>query len=103
MNPPRGGPKIGPINAGIVRSASALTISLFETVLRMIRRPTGTIMAPPMPWSARAAINPSSEVESPQAIEPSVNTAMAARNTLRAPKRSAHQPLTGMKTVSARR
>ena len=38
-----------------------------------------------------------------QPIDPSMKTAIAARNTVRAPKRSAVQPLTGMKTASDRR
>jgi hypothetical protein len=38
-----------------------------------------------------------------QPIEPSMNTAMAAANTVRAPKRSAVQPLMGMKTASESR
>ena len=40
------------------------------------------------------------EVAKPQASEPSVKTTMAARNTVRAPNRSAIQPLIGMKTAS---
>ena len=35
--------------------------------------------------------------------EPSVNTTIAARKTVRAPKRSAIQPLNGMNTASDRR
>ena len=68
-----------------------------------IRRPTGVIIAPPMPWTIRASTNSSSERESAQPIEPSTNTPMAMRKTLRAPKRSAIQPLAGMKMASASR
>jgi hypothetical protein len=66
-------------------------------------RPTGVIMAPPMPCATRAMTKPVSELDSAQPIEPIMNTAMAARNTVRAPKRSAVQPLAGMKIASDRR
>ena len=50
-----------------------------------------------------ATTSHSSEVGEAAGSEARVNTAMAARNTLRAPKRSAPQPLIGMKTASAMR
>ena len=48
----------------------------------------------------RANTNCSSECEAAQPIEPSTNTLIAPRNTLRAPKRSAVQPLAGMQMAS---
>ena len=51
MKPPSGGPITGPISAGMVSQASAEISSDFGTVRRMTSRPTGTIMAPPMPCS----------------------------------------------------
>ena len=45
----------------------------------------------------------SSEFDSAQPIDPSTKTAMAARNTVRAPNRSAVQRLMGMKTASESR
>ena len=66
----------------------------------MIRRPTGVIIAPPMPWKIRAETNCASECEAAQPIEPRTNIPIAARNTLRAPSRSAVQPLAGMKIAS---
>jgi hypothetical protein len=80
-----------------VSVASACTISLFGTLRRSTSRPTGTIMAPPMPWKNRARTKPASESADAQASEPAMNTPMAARNTVRAPNRSAIQPDTGMK------
>ena len=53
MKPPSGGPITGPISAGTVSQASAEISSDFGTVRKMTRRPTGTIMAPPMPWMMR--------------------------------------------------
>ena len=41
-----------------------------------------------------------SEPDSAQPIEPAMNTTIAARNTVRAPNRSAVQPLAGMNTAS---
>src|ERR1700676_3573565 len=43
------------------------------------------------------------EEDSAQPIEPAMKTAMAIENTMRAPKRSAVQPLAGMKTASDNR
>ena len=66
-------------------------------------RPTGVIIAPPMPCKIRAKTKSVSEDDIAQAIEPSTKTPMAVRNTVRAPKRSAVQPEAGMNTASERR
>jgi hypothetical protein len=49
------------------------------------RRPTGDIIAPPMPWKNRATTKCASEWDSAQPIEPSMKTAMAVRKMVRAP------------------
>ncbi len=103
MKPPTGGPMTGPISAGIVSQASEPTSSRFGTDLRITRRPTGTIMAPPIPWMTRASTSEPIEPEKPQRIEPVVKVAIASRKTLRAPCRSASQPEAGRKTAIARR
>ena len=103
MKPPTGGPSTGPISAGVVTQAMAPTSSRLLMVRTSTRRPTGVIMAPPMPCTMRATTKSVSELDSAQPIEPSTNTAIAARNTVRAPKRSAVQPLAGMNTASDRR
>ncbi len=103
MKPPSGGPTIGPTSAGIVTHESACTISAFGIVRSSTSRPTGTIIAPPMPCTNRPATSAPSESLSAQPTEPSRNTAIADTNVARAPKRSATQPLTGMKTASASR
>ncbi len=100
MKPPTGGPSTGPIIAGTVTQAMALTRSRLATLRTSTMRPTGVIMAPPMPCTMRAMTKSVSEFDSAQPIEPIMNTAMAARNTVRAPKRSAVQPLAGMKIAS---
>ena len=81
----------------------ARTSSLFGTERTSTSRPTGTIMAPPRPWKTRASTNCGKESLIPQRIEPIVKITMAARNTVRAPKRSATQPLMGMNTARLKR
>ena len=103
MKPPTGGPIKGPISAGIVSQAIAVTSSAFGAVRRITRRPTGTIIAPPAPCTTRDSTTERSVVERPQRIEPSVKTTIAAENTFRAPNLSAAQPESGMNTASARR
>ena len=99
MKPPSGGPITGPTSAGTVTQAIALTRRCRSTERTSTSRPTGVIMAPPMPCTIRATTNISSEFESAQPIEPMTKIAIAARNTRRAPKRSAVQPLAGMNTA----
>ena len=99
MNPPTGGPMTGPINAGTLTNDIARTKSDFGTVRSRTSRPTGTISAPPMPCRIRAATRAGSELAMPQAIDPKVNTTIAALKTRRAPNRSAVQPLIGMNTA----
>ena len=64
---------------------------------------TGVIIAPPMPCTIRASTKCQSWADSAQPIEPMMNTAIAAANTVRAPNRSAVQPLIGMNTASESR
>ncbi len=97
MKPPSGGPKTGPSIAGVVTTIIARIRSAFGTERSMTKRPTGDIIAPPMPWIMREMTNSQRLFERPHRIEPSMNTPIAARNTVRAPKRSAIQPLKGMK------
>ena len=68
-------------------------------VFRTIRRPTGTIMAPPKPCKIREATSSGSDCDSPQNTEPVVKIRIAVRKTVRAPNRSAIHPLIGMKTA----
>jgi hypothetical protein len=103
MKPPTGGPITGPISAGVVTQAMALTRSRLEIERTSTMRPTGVIIAPPMPCTMRAMTKSVSEPDSAQPIEPTMNTAMAVLNTVRAPNRSAVQPLAGMNTASESR
>src|SRR6202046_65436 len=99
MKPPTGGPTTGPNTAGTVRYDIAVTSSDLAMFFRTIRRRTGTIMAPPNPCRMRDATNSGSEFEKPQNTEPVVKIRIAVRKTVRAPNRSAIQPLIGMKTA----
>ena len=103
MKPPTGGPMIGPISAGIVTQAMASTRLRLSIERTSTNRPTGVIMAPPIPWTMRATTKPESECAKAHPIEPMTKVRIAARNTVRAPNRSAVQPLAGMNTASESR
>ena len=100
MKPPSGGPITGPTSAGTVTQAIALTSALLSIERSSTSRPTGVIIAPPKPCTMRAITKSVTEEDSAQPIEPTMKTAMAIENTMRAPKRSAVQPLAGMNTAS---
>ena len=100
MNPPSGGPSIGPIRAGTVSQAIALTRSCLGIERSTTRRPTGTIIAPPIPCKMRAPTNSGKLFTAEQATDPSVKTTMAEQKTVRAPNLSAIQPDIGMKMPS---
>ena len=68
-------------------------------VRTMVMRPTGTIIAPPMPCRTRQATSMLMSTARPHSSEPSVNSPIAEAKTRRVPKRSAIQPLIGMKTA----
>ena len=55
MTPPATGPSIGPIKAGIDTKLIAPTNCDLGNVRTSVSRPTGTIIAPPMPCSTRQA------------------------------------------------
>jgi hypothetical protein len=77
----------------------ARTSSDLANVRTRVSRPTGTIMDPPQPWRMRHATRTWMLLDMPQRNEPSVNMPIADANTRRVPKRSAIQPLIGMKTA----
>ena len=65
--------------------------------------PTGMIIPPPMPCSARAAISISRLCDNAHHTDPMVNTTSAATYSRAAPNRRAAQPVTGMTAASASR
>jgi hypothetical protein len=65
-----------------------------------VKRPTGTIIAPPKPCKMRHATNVWISADRPHSNEPNVNIPTAAENTWRVPDRSANQPLTGTNTAT---
>ena len=100
INPPSGGPIIGAISAGQVSVAMAVMSRCFGVVRRTASRPTGTISAPPTPCKIRIATKLWALVARPQNTEETVKMASARLKMVRAPKRSAIQPLAGMSTAS---
>ncbi len=94
--PPRVGPSKGPISPGMATKLIASRNSPRGNVRSTARRPTGSSSAPPSPCSTRAATSSPKCRDAAQASEPSEKTAMANRNTVRVPKRSASQPEAGI-------
>ena len=62
-------------------------------------RATGVIIAPPIPCKIREATSIGTLAARPQQSDPTAKTHTAYRKTRLVPKRSAIQPLTGMKTA----
>ena len=85
MKPPTGGPTSGPTSAGMVSQAIAETSSRFGVARTSTSRATGVIIAPPSPCTKRASTKSTSEPDMAQAIEPTMNTPIAARKTRLAP------------------
>ena len=81
----------------------ALIRSDLAVVRSTISRPTGTIIAPPMPWNTRATVSTPSVGATAQPMEASVNRAIASEKTARAPNRSVSQPLAGISTATVSR
>ncbi len=71
-------------------------------VRTIVSRPTGIIIAPPQPCRMRHATSTWMLLDMPQRNDPSVKMPIAEANTRRVPKRSAIQPLIGMKTARLR-
>jgi hypothetical protein len=69
----------------------------------MASLPTGTIRAPPRPWSILASTSSRRERAMAQARDPTVKRTMARPKTRLIPYRSASQPLMGMKRAEVRR
>ena len=101
MAPPISGPSTGPSMAGRVSTDMAETSSFLGVLRNSTSRPTGSIIAPAIPWATRATISWVRSWARPQAADEIANIATATVNTSRAPKRSATQALIGMKTVAA--
>src|SRR6476661_418269 len=70
MKPPSGGPITGPISAGTVTHVIALTNALLSIERSSTSRPTGVIIAPPMPCRMRAMTKWVTFCASAQPLEP---------------------------------
>ncbi len=100
ISPPSGGPSTGAISAGQVMAAMAGIRSFLAVVRITTSRPTGDIRAAAKPCSTREARNIHKPVDRPHRMEAKTNRPTAPAKTVRAPKRSAIQPLAG--TTAAR-
>ena len=89
-----GATRPGQTSSDITLSSSALAVSASTT-----SRPTGTIIAPPAPWTTRNATSSARLELSAQASDERVKMTIAAMNTRRAPHRAANQPLSGISTA----
>ena len=103
MTPPANGAMTGAIRAGHTMKDMSRMIWPFSARPSTTIRPTGTIIAPPAPWTMRRATSSESVVLSAQPSEASVKIAMAERKTRRGPKRTVIQPLSGMSTARVSR
>ncbi|KAG1166246.1 hypothetical protein G6F35_018303 [Rhizopus arrhizus] len=103
MKPPNGGPSTGANRPGQISMDITRIKSLLGVFLSSTRRPTGTIIAPPIPCRTRSATKPQRLLTSAQAREARVNRINAEEKTRRLPNRSAIQPLMGMNTPSVNR
>ena len=95
IQPPRAGASTGASRAGQVRYAVASSRSFFAVARSTTRRPTGTIMAPPIPCRMRAPTSIARLLLIAQSGGHR-NVTMAISRIRRPPKRSVSQPLTGM-------
>jgi hypothetical protein len=93
------GPSIGPMRPGIATKLMARMSSERAKVRTIVIRPTGSIIAPPMPCRIRQATSKWISREMPHRNDPMVKTPIAEAKTRRVPKRSAIQPLMGMNTA----
>ena len=96
------GPSKGPINAGMMTKFIAINSSDLGKVRMIASRPTGIIIAAPMPCRILAATSIGTLMDSPHRIEEIVKMVTALPNTRRVPNPSAIQPLTGMQTARLR-
>ena len=103
MKPPTSGPITGPIRAGTVSQAIAVTMSALATERSRTSRPTGAIIAPPRPWSRRAATSSRQGIAQAARDRAREEHDDGAAEDVLAPNRSATQPLIGMNTARLNR
>jgi hypothetical protein len=103
ITPPRRGAMTGAARAGQVSNESVRIRADLSVTLSTASLPTGTIMAPPTPCATRMRLSSARLVLAAQRTDATTKIAMAARNTRRAPKRRAIQPLSGMSAASVSR
>ena len=80
----------------IATKLMAATIWPPEKLRKTASRPTGNNIAPPAPCRIRDNTNSVSVCEAAHSSEPTINSKMAEKYTLRVPSRSASQPDAGI-------
>jgi hypothetical protein len=70
-------------------------------IVTIIPRITAELIAPPMPWTKRAAISTPCDCASPQASEAKVKTAIPAMNSRLRPSRSPSRPASSSRPPNA--
>ena len=100
--PPKIGPRIGPMSPAVAIKFQALINWFFGTVWIIARRATGIINAPPIPWIIRASTRVSREIDIAQATEPNTKVKTAERKTVSVPNLAAAQAVKGINKATAR-
>ena len=90
--PPRIGPKAAAMDDQAAQMPIARPRSALGKLPEISARLLGTKSAPPMPWTARAAISSPGPAARPHHSEAAANTAVPSANTRRRPKRSPAAP-----------
>ena len=83
MKPPSGGPRTSAVSPGKVIKAIAWVSRSLGVLRNTIKRPTGTIMAPPAPRTIRISVHCVRVCATPYSNDESVNVAMAAAKIAR--------------------
>ena len=100
--PPTSGPTATATPTVAPHAAIALPRSRPSNSWPMSASPVANIAAPPMPWSARAAIRSAGSRAAPHATEAKMNTPRPTTNTVFRPKRSATDPHVRISAASVR-
>jgi hypothetical protein len=103
MSPPMTGPSTGPSSAGTATTLMTRPMRCGPAARASMVCPTGRMIPPPIPWTTRKAIRLPADHAAPLSTEPARNSASDANHSLRAPKRSTAQPVSGMTIDSASR
>ncbi len=100
MTPPSSGPTATAAPVTAPNTPKAVPRSLPWNAWAISASEVANIIAPPVPWTARARFSISGELDRPQTAEAAVNTTRPATNTRRRPIRSAIEPAVSRNAAS---